>query len=107
MFVYMYISTGPPSISDTTNDTCFNKIMLSWNVTSDLMACGPVSYNVTISPDGMMRMVNTTDTYYHFTGLTPGTDYVISIQPSDRAGSGQAYNKIIRTSKYLYVFMYQ
>ena len=72
--------------------------MLSWNVTSDLMACGPVYYNVTISSDGMMRMVNTTDTYYHFTGLTPGTDYAISIQPSNSAGSGQSYTDTIRTA---------
>ena len=105
----MYICTGPPSIGDITNDTCFNKIMFSWNVTSDLMACGPVSYTLTISSDGMMTMVNTTDAYYHFTGLTPETDYTISIQPSNSAGSGQAYTKTIRTasnSKYL-CFLYQ
>ena len=103
----MYICTGPPSIGDTTNDTCFNKIMLSWNIISELMACGPVSYNVTISSDGMMLMITTTDTYYNFTGLTPATDYKISIQPSNSAGSGQAFTETIRTSKYLYVFMYQ
>ena len=106
----MYIYTGPPSVGDTTINTCFNEIMLSWNVTSDLMACGPVYYNVIISPDGMMSMVNTTDTYYHFTELTPETDYNISIQPSNSAGSGQAYTETVRTSsnsKYLYVFMYQ
>ena len=94
----MYIYTGPPLIGDTTNDTCLNDIMLSWNVTSDLMACGPVSYTLTISSDGMIRMVNTTDTYYHFTELTPETDYTISIQPSNSAGSGQAYTKTIRTA---------
>ena len=102
----MYIYTGPPSIFNVINDPCLNDIMLLWNVTSDLMACRPVYYNVTISPDRMMRMVNTTDTYYHFTELTPETDYKISIQPSNSAGSGQAYTKTIRTSsnsKYLYV----
>ena len=63
---------------------------------SDLMACGPVSYTVTISPDGMM--IYTTDTSHDFTGLTPRTDYTVSIQASNSAGSGQVYNETIRTA---------
>ena len=65
---------------------------------SDLMACGPVSYTLTISSDGTMTMENTTDTYYNLTGLTPETNYTISIQPSNSAGSGQAYTDTIRTA---------
>ena len=66
---------------------------------SDLMACGPVSYTVTISSDGMMMMmIITTDTSHDFTGLTPETDYTVSIEPSNMAGSGQAYTGIIRTA---------
>ena len=73
--------------------------MLSWSVISDLMACGPVSYSVTISSDGViMTTIMTTDTSYDFTGLTPGTNYNVSIEPSNMAGSGQAYTKIIRTA---------
>ena len=98
VFTFMYIYTGPPSTINVTNDPCLNDIILSWSVTSDLMACGPVSYTLTISSDGIMRMVNTTDTYYHFTELTPETDYTISIQPSNSAGSGQAYTKTISTA---------
>ena len=71
--------------------------MLSWRVISDLMACGQISYNVIISPSDVMIMM-TTDTSYNFTGLTPGTDYTISIEPSNMAGSGQAYTGRIRTA---------
>ena len=62
------------------------------------MECGPVSYTLTISSDGMMLMVNTTDTYFNFTELIPETDYTISIQPSNSAGSGQAYTETVRTA---------
>ena len=62
------------------------------------MACGPVSYTLTISSDGIMVMVHTTADTYHFTGLTPETDYTISIQPSNSAGSGQFYTETIRTA---------
>ena len=62
------------------------------------MVCGPVSYTLTISSDGIIMMVNITDTYYHFTGLTPKTDYTISVQPSNSAGSGQSYTDTIRTA---------
>ena len=63
------------------------------------MACGPVSYTLTISSNGtIMKMINVTDTYYNFTGLTPETDYIISIQPSNSAGSGEAYTDTIRTA---------
>ena len=72
--------------------------MLSWSVMSDLMACGPVSYNVTISSDGMRVMIMTTSTSYNFTELLPGTDYTVFIEPSNVAGSGQAYTEAIRTA---------
>ena len=73
--------------------------MLSWSVMSDLRACGLISYNLTISSDGMMMMmINTADTSYNFTGLIPGTDYTVSIQPSNSAGSGDAYTETVRTA---------
>ena len=90
-----YVYTGSPSIGSVTSETCLNDIMLSWSVTSNLIACGPVSYNVTISSDGMIMMI--TDTFYHFTGLPPGMDYTVSIEPSNMAGNGQAYTETIRT----------
>ena len=95
---YVSVYTGPPSINSITSEICLTDIMMSWNVMSDLMACGPASYIVTISSDGMMMMIDTTETSYHFTGLTPRTDYTVSIEPSNRAGRGQAYNETIRTA---------
>ena len=68
---------------------------------SDLTACGPVSYNVTISSEGMMMMIMMmmiNDTSYNFTGLIPGTIYTVSIEASNMAGSGQAYTQTIRTA---------
>ena len=43
----------------------------------------------------MMRNIITS---YDFTGLMPGTDYTVSIEPSSSAGSGQAYTETIRTA---------
>ena len=66
---------------------------------SDLMACGPVSYNVIMSSDGVIiTTIMTTDTSYDFTGLTLGTNYNVSIEPSNTVGSGQAYTETIRTA---------
>ena len=95
---YVSVYTGPPSINSVNSETCLNDIMLSWSVISDLRACGPVSYNLTISSDGMMMIMNTTDTFYSFTGLTPRTDYTVSIEPSNIAGSGDTYTETIRTA---------
>ena len=61
------------------------------------MACGSVSYRLTLSSDGMMIMI-INDTSYNFTGLIPGTDYTVFIEPSNMAGSGQAYTEMIRTA---------
>ena len=94
----MYVYTGPPSIDSVTSEICLNDIMLSWSIMSDLIACGPVSYNMTISSDEMIIMMMITDTSYNFTGLLPGTDYNVSIEPSNMAGSGQAYTEMIRTA---------
>ena len=94
-----FIYTGPPSIGSVTNEICLNDIMLSWIVMSNLIACGSVSYNVTILSEGMIiRTIMTTNTSYNITELTPGTNYIVSIEPSDMAGSGQAYTEMIRTA---------
>ena len=94
--MYVSVYTGPPFINPVTSKVCFTDITISWSVTSDLV-CGPVSYILTISPDGMMMMRNII-TSYDFTGLIPGTDYTVSIEPSSSAGSGQAYTETIRTA---------
>ena len=70
------------------------------------MACGPVSYIVMISSDGMMMMNKTYNNFTFFTGLTLGTDYTISIEPSNMAGSGQAFTETIRTAPNSKCYMY-
>ena len=98
MFVYICVYTGPPSINCVNSETCLNDIMKSWSLMSDLRACGPVSYIVTISSGGIMMTINTNDTSYSLTGLTPDTSYIISIQPSNMAGSGQSCTETISTA---------
>ena len=69
------------------------------------MTCSSVSYNITKYSDGNMIMINTANTFYNFTGLTPGTAYTISIVPSNMVGSGEGCNHTIMTapnSKHLY-----
>ena len=94
--MYVSVYTGTPSINSVTSKVCFSDITISWSVTSDPV-CGPVSFILTISPDGMMMMRNII-TSYDFTGLIPGTNYTVSIEPSSSAGSGQAYTETIRTA---------
>jgi len=51
--------------------------------------CGPVSYNVTISPsDGVMMRI--TNIFYNFTGLTPGTSYTVTVAGINMAGVGES-----------------
>ena len=100
-----YVYIGPPSmISNVSSEICINDRLISWSVASDLMACGMVSYILTISPDGMM--MNTTDASHKFDGLMPSTTYSFSIEPRNMAGSGQIYNETLETapeSKFQYV----
>ena len=104
----MYVYTGHLSISSTyvTDEICFTHFILSWNLTSDLMTCRPIFYILRKSPDEMMEEINTANTFYNFTGLTPGTNYTISIEPFNRLGGGNVYTDSIRSasdSKCLYV----
>ena len=79
----MYIHTGTPSINSksVTREICLTDALLSWNLTSNLTTCSSVSYNLIKYSNGNMTMVNTANTFYNFTGLTPGTAYTISIVP--------------------------
>ena len=73
--------------------------MLSWNVTNDQKACGEASCNLSISSDGIVKMIGIVDgNTYKIIGLTPETDYTVSIQSFNSAGSGQAYTGTIRTA---------
>ena len=81
---------GPPSpVSSvtTTSSGCLSTIV-SWDpVTSDPV-CGPVSYDVTISPSDGVMMMRITDTSYNFTGLTPDNIYTATVAGINDAGVG-------------------
>ena len=62
------------------------------------MTCSSVSYNLTQYSDGNMIMINTANTFYNFTGLTPGTTYTISIVPLNTVGRGEGCNHTIMTA---------
>ena len=64
--------------------------MISWDpVTSDPV-CGPVSYDITISPSDGVVMMRITDTSYNFTGLTPDNNYTVTVAGRNDAGVGES-----------------
>ena len=85
------LSTGPPSINSTTySDTCLTTYtVVSWIPSSEPL-CGPVSYNVTISPSDGVMTIRTTNTYYNFNGLIPGTSYTVTVAGINKAGTGES-----------------
>jgi len=92
--MYYYVYVGPPSSvsSITIGETCLKtSTIVSWSPSSSNSVCGPVSYNVTISPsDGVMMMMNITSTFYNFTELTPGNNYTVTVAGINLAGVGES-----------------
>jgi len=74
-------------------------ITVSWTIPDydPNNVCGPVMYRVTISgPD--INDTDTTDTNMNtFTGLTPNTNYTITITPYNRAGDGMPNVTMVMT----------
>ena len=87
----MHTYTGPPSpISDfNVSEICNTTISgVSWTPSSGDPVCGPVSHELTISPnDTMIMMMRITNTSYDITGLTPNTSYNLTVISSNMAGS--------------------
>ena len=85
--------TGPPSIrSITTSDTsCLTShAVVSWDPSSSDPVCGPVSYDVTVSPSDGVMITRITNTSYNLTGLMPGTNYTVIVAGSNMAGAGES-----------------
>jgi len=87
----MSLIIGPPtpvgSLMETT--ICSRYFTVSWSPPGSDPVCGPVSYDVTISPsDG--RMMRITNTFYNFTGLRPGTSYTVTVAGINMAGVGES-----------------
>jgi len=91
--MYIYIITGPPTpvSSLMENEICSSYINVSWNPPSSSdTVCGPVLYNVTISPSDEVMMMNITNTFYNFTGLRPRTNYTVTVAGINMAGIGES-----------------
>ena len=86
--------TGPPSpiTSITASDTsCLaTNVTVSWDPSTSDPVCGPLSYNVMISPSDRVTVMIITDTTYNFTTLTPGTTYTVTVAANNMAGDGQS-----------------
>jgi len=86
--------TDPPSPVDGIRvcDASYYKssAAVTWSPSSGDPVCGPVSYNVTISPSDGVMMVRITNTFYNFTGLTPGTNYTVTVAGINMAGIGES-----------------
>jgi len=78
----------------TSTSGCLSTIV-SWDpVTSDLV-CGPVSYDVTISPFDGALIMRITDTSNKFTGLTPDNSYTVTVTGRNNAGVGRSFSSIV------------
>ncbi|XP_065917043.1 uncharacterized protein [Dysidea avara] len=76
-----------------------NTITVSWtNSNSDPNnVCGPVMYKVTISGPGVNNTDITNTKMNTFTGLTPNTEYTITITPFNDAGDGLSDVVVVMT----------
>ena len=57
--------------------------------------CGPVSYDVTISPSDGVEMMRITNTSCNFTGLTPDNSYTVTVAGRNDAGVGESTDMIV------------
>ena len=86
--------TGPPSsvTSITASDTsCLTtSVVVSWTPSSGDPVCGPISYDVIISPSDGVMIMSINDTSYNFTTLPLGTNYTVTVIGINMAGAGEA-----------------
>ena len=77
--LYCFYTAAPPAITAIeVNEICTNDFNVSWTPASNEEG---LSYNVTLSLQSGVILVSdsTMDTSYNFTGLTPNTEYNVSI----------------------------
>ena len=92
-YTHTYVRTyiGPPSpINDfDAREICDTTISgVSWTPSSSDPVCGPISYELTVSPtDQMIMIMRINDTSYDITGLISGTSYNLTVISSNMAGS--------------------
>ena len=95
--VFVFLNLGPPPTPTiTVTDVGLNTITISWTIPDydPDNVCGSVMYKVTISG---LDQINTTGTMFTFTGLTPNTNYTITITPYNSAGDGTPEIEVVMT----------
>ena len=87
---------GPPAVSgiNTTASGCLSTLV-SWGLVTSDPVCGSVSYDVTFSSDSGVLMIQTTDTSYNFTWLTPDKNYTVTVVGRNDAGVGESSDMIV------------
>ena len=96
----MYVHyTGPPAtLTDViAANICLTDFTASWDPVISDPVCGPVSYDVTISPSDGVMMMRITDTSYNFTGLIPDNSYTVTVAGINNAGVGRSSETTVRT----------
>ena len=76
----------------TVNDICSDSFTVSWTSTSNETE---ISYNVMLSPPS--QSLTTMNNYNNFTGLTPNTNYSVTVVASSSLGSGVPMAIVVTT----------
>ena len=89
LFCVSVVFDLPPVVDDIrSSEICLEtSVIVSWD---PLPLCGPVSYDVTISPSDGVMMMRITDTSYNFTGLTTNNSYTVTVAGRNDAGVGES-----------------
>ena len=90
MHIIKFVGPPSPNSNISINDICLTYTTVSWIPFSSSPECGSVSYDVRISPSNGVTIINVTDTSYNFTGLTPNTNYSVTIFGVNKAGDGES-----------------
>ncbi|XP_065903474.1 uncharacterized protein [Dysidea avara] len=90
---------GPPSSGNiTTTSMCVNGFTISWDPFPSNPICEPVSYEVTLlSSDRVIMVMEITDTFYNFTGLTPDNSYTVTVASRNHAGMRESSMIVVNT----------
>ena len=96
----MYIRVGPPSpgnfiLADT--DICTNDFVIAWEPFTNDESCGRLYYRVIISPSDGVMMKRKTGKSYHFTGLTSGSSYMVTVTGENDDGFGEPTSVAVNT----------
>ena len=87
----LYINAGPPTpVNAVRNELCSATFSISWDPFTSDPVCGPVSYDVTISPTAGVVMMRITDFFYLLTDLLFRTNYSVTVASKNDAGVGDS-----------------